>query len=317
MKRFFIDWLAYLVVRVVVCVVQAVRIETCDSIADVLAWIAHKKLRIRSKITDENLAAAFPELTAEERDELAGKMWRHIMLLMCELVHAPRMIHKTNWRDYVDTRDIDQQVQHLLGERPVVVVSGHFGNFEVGGQVSALLGYPTYTVARSLDNPLLDRFMRRFREATGQRILPKRGSSYQVEQVLDAGGTLMILCDQSAGPKGCWVDFFGRPASCHKSFALFTLTQNAPMVFGYCKRVDDVPMKFELRVVGVYDPQADGIRDVEQLSQWYSGLLEEVVRESPEQYWWLHRRWKEPPERVLKKRQKKLNASVSPRSKSA
>ena len=309
-RKLIVDWLVYLFVRIVVCVVQAMRIERCAALADSLSWLAHEKLRIRYDITDENLSYAFPQMSPAERHELGRRMWRHIILLLCELVHAPRKMHRTNWRRYVATKDIDKQVEHLLSERPVIVVSGHFGNFEVGGLVSALLGYPTYTVARSLDNPFLDRFMKQFREATGQFILPKRGSSHQVDQILNNRGTLMILGDQSAGPKGCWIEFFGRLASCHKSVALFALTQNAPMVFGYSKRIGDQPMRFEIGVLGVYDPMKDGKRDVEQLSQWYSTLLEEAIRSAPDQYWWLHRRWKEPPERVLS-RQRRRQSSAS------
>lgn len=309
-RKTVIDWCIYVCVRVVVCVVQCLPIETCDKIANALAWLAHEKLRIRYKIIDENLSHAFPEMSQPERHQLGRKMWRHIILLLCELVHAPRKIHRTNWQKFVRTKDLDLESEYLLSDRPVVVVSGHFGNFEVGGLISALIGFPTYSVARSLDNPFLDRFMKRFREATGQYMLPKRGSSYQVDQVLSTGGTLMLLGDQSAGPKGCWIEFFGRLASCHKSVALFSLTQDAPMVFGYSKRVDDKPMQFEIGVLGVYDPLKDGTRDVEELSQWYSTLLEDVIRSAPEQYWWLHRRWKQPPARVLARRAKKRDAAA-------
>ncbi len=316
-RKFVADWLTYVGVRIIVCVIQALSIETCARIADILAWLAYEKLRFRAKITHENLAQAFPDLTQAERYKIGRRMWRHMILLAFELVHAPRKIHRNNWRKHVRTKNIEREVEFLLAERPLIVVSGHFGNFEVGGVVSALLGYPTYSVARSLDNPFLDRFMLKFRESTGQHILPKRGSSYQVDQVLTKDGTLMLLGDQSAGPKGCWIDFFGRLASCHKSVALFTLTQNAPMVVGYSKRVDDKPMQFEIGVLGVYDPATDGPRDVDELSQWHTRLLEAAIRESPEQYWWLHRRWRDPPERVLKRRRKKLAAEEQRAAKSA
>ncbi len=304
-RRLVTDWLVYVAVRIVVCVIQMVRIETCAVVADWLSWLAHERLRLRYSITDENLRHAFPELSAQERHVMGRRMWRHIILLMCEVVQAPRKIHRNNWRQYVTMKNIDLEIEHLLSDRPVIVVSGHFGNFEIGGIVSALLGHATYSVARSFDNPFLDRFVKQFRESTGQHILPKRGSSPQVDQVLSSGGTLMILGDQSAGPKGCWIEFFGRLASCHKSVALFTLTQNAPMVFGYSRRVGDRPMQFEIGVLGVYDPETDGARDVEELSQWYSCLLEDAIQLAPEQYWWLHRRWKEPPARVLKRQRRR------------
>lgn len=308
-RKAVVDWAVYVAVRVVVCFIQTLRIETCVVMADWISWLAYKKLRIRRRVTDENLLQALPELSSSEREDIGVAMWRHMILLVCELVQAPRKIHRNNWRDYVTMKDIDLEVEHLLTDRPVIVVSGHLGNFEIGGLVSALLGYPTYSVARSLDNPYVDRFIKRFRESTGQYILPKRGSSPQVDQVLNHGGTLMILGDQSAGPRGCWIEFFGRPASCHKSVALFSLTQNAPMVFGYSLRMNDTPMKFEIGVLGVYDPERDGLRDVEELSQWYSDLLEEAIRMAPEQYWWLHRRWKEPPAKVLQRLKRRREAA--------
>ena len=82
-----------------------------------------------------------------------------------------------------------------------------------------ILGFPTYTVARTLDNPYLDRFVNRFRAATGQHIIPKNGGYDQIVDVLARGGTMTFLADQYAGPKGCWVEFFGRPASAHKAIA--------------------------------------------------------------------------------------------------
>lgn len=307
-RKLITDWLVYLAVRVLVCCVQAIPISVCARIADFLAWLAFDRLQFRAKVTLENLRQAFPEMPEAEQHRIARGMWRHIVLLICELVHAPRKIHRHNWRDFVRTKDIDLEVQHLLDEGPVIVVSGHFGNFEVGGVVSALLGYPTFSVARSFDNPFLDRFMKQFRQSTGQNILPKRGSSYQVDQVLSANGTLMLLGDQSAGPKGCWIEFFGRLASCHKSVALFSLTQNAPMVVAYSKRVNGEPMRFELGVLGVYDPRHDDAMTVDELTQWHTQLLEQAIREAPEQYWWLHRRWRDPPERVLKRHRKRRAA---------
>jgi KDO2-lipid IV(A) lauroyltransferase len=279
------------VVRVTICVVQAVRIETCQRICGFLAWLSFEILKIRRAVIEDNLNHAFPEMSLIERDALGRRMWKHIFLLTCELAHVPRKIHDTNWRDYITFRNLEWQARYLLSPRPTVVVSGHFGNFEVGGVISALLGYPTFSIARTLDNPLLDRFIKGFREATGQVILPKKGSSFQIDQVLRAGGTLMLLGDQHAGPKGCWVEFFGRPASCHKAVALFSLTQRAPMAIGYAKRLDH-PLRFELGIVDIYDPETDGQRDVQELSQWYSRHLENVIRTAPEQYWWLHRRWK-------------------------
>jgi KDO2-lipid IV(A) lauroyltransferase len=287
-----VDRLVYFIVRVLVCVLQTLSLESCESLARGLAWLAYDLLRIRRRITDENLRYAYPQLSDVERSRIARRMWRHLTLMFCEVVQVPRKIHPTNWRDYIHIPrdDMRVMVENLLSPRPVVIVSGHFGNFEVGGVGSGLLGFPTFTVARPLDNPYLHRFVTSFRERTGQFMLPKRGSARQLDAVLASGGTMVLLGDQAAGPKDCWVEFFGRPASCHKAVALFSLVNRAPMLLVYSKRVR--PMQFEIGVNAVFDPLRDEMNGVKPLTQWYSDHLERMIRTAPDQYWWLHDRWK-------------------------
>ena len=115
----------------------------------------------------------------------------------------------------------------------------------MGGYVLGILGFPTYTVARTLDNPYLDRFVNRFRAGTGQHIIPKNGGYQQILDVLAGGGTMTFLADQYAGPKGCWVEFFGRPASAHKAIALLALDNDARVSVCAARRLGR-PMQFEL-----------------------------------------------------------------------
>ncbi len=295
-KRPLTDWLVYLLVRMVVCLAQSVRIETCHAMSRMLAVLANDILRVRRRVVEDNLAAVFPELSAAERIDLARRMWEHLLLMGCEIFHAPRKIHRTNYHRYVRFERRKEIIRYLLDPRPTLLVSGHFGNFEMGGFITGLMGFHTFTVARPLDNPLLDRYINRFRSANGQYILSNRGSSNQIDQILANGETLSLLGDQHAGPKGCWVDFFGRPASCHKALALFTLTSGAPLMLGYCRR-DGKPLQFEQSVVGIVDPRDAGEEagGVKLLTQWYNRALEKAVRVAPDQYWWLHRRWKGVP----------------------
>lgn len=293
------DWLLYALVRIFVCLIQSLTMATCQRIARGLAYVACRVVRLRADVIDENLRTAFPQLPAEERQGLALAMWEHLLVMVCEIAHAPRKIHRRNWHQYVSFERKQELVRYLLDPRAVVMVSGHFGNFEIGGFVTGLLGFPTYAVARTLDNPYLDQYVRRFREANGQFILSKQGSAGPIEEVLQKGGLLQVLGDQSAGPKGCWVDFFGKPASYHKAIALFPLMSNAPLVLVYSIRRSK-PMQFEMGMVDAADPRtlSSELRSVPQLTQWYNDALERMIRRTPEQYWWVHRRWKgEPPQR--------------------
>ena len=291
-----LDYLVYLVVRVLICLVQAVPLATCARAAKVLATLFHQVLKIRRRLVDENLQQAFPHLAPCERKRLAWQMWEHLFLMICEIAHAPRKIHDSNWRQYITLENRTELVGTLLSDRPVVIVCAHYGNFELSGYALGLLGFLSYTIARPLDNPYLNRFVNEFRGSTGQFILPKMGSAQRVDALLAAKGTLVVLADQSAGPKGCFVDFFGRPASTHKAIALFSLGSDAPLAVCYDRRVGR-PLEHVIGLEAVADPQeADsGLRTVPDLTRWYTQRLEDVIRRSPEQYWWLHRRWKDVP----------------------
>ena len=184
-----LDYLAYVVVRILICIVQATRIETGQAVAGWLAWLFHDVIRLRGQVIDENLAHAMPDLSAAARGELARRMWEHLFLLVLEVAHAPRKIHETNWRQYLRLRDVAPLLRAMISGRPVIIVTAHFGNFELGGYGLGILGFPTYSVARPLDNRYLDRFLNRFRGGTGQHLISKNGGSAQIERVLSQGGT--------------------------------------------------------------------------------------------------------------------------------
>jgi len=293
-RQRIVDFLAYLIVRVLICIVQAMPMRAGRPVAKWLAWVFCDVLRLRAAVVDDNLAHAFPKLSPSQRGQIARRMWEHLFLLVLEVAHAPRKIHETNWRDYITLKDEDRLVRLLLDDRPTLIVTAHFGNFEVAGYVLAILGFPTYTVARTLDNPYLDRFLNRFRGSTGQKMIPKNGSYDQIVEVLARGGTMTFLADQYAGPKGCWVEFFGRKASAHKAIALLALDNDAPMAVTSARRLDR-PLHLELDTPAVIDPRQTRheVGTIADLTQWYTSRLEEIIRRAPDQYWWLHRRWKD------------------------
>jgi Kdo2-lipid IVA lauroyltransferase/acyltransferase len=301
------DYLVYLVVRILIGLVQAVPLEMGVSVARGLAWLFCDALKIRGKVVDENLRHAFPTLSAAARHRLARQMWEHLFLLVLEVAQTPRKIHETNWREYVKLENDDYLVRLLLEKKPLMLVSGHLGNFEVGGYVLGLLGFRTYTIARTLDNPYLDRFVNQFRSRTGQHIIPKNGSVEEIQRVVMGQGILTFLADQYAGPKGCWIEFFGRPASAHKAIALLALEYNAVIAVSASMRLG-APMQFCLHNQAMFDPlhrhrvedpakpspyTAEDLPNVREITQWFTARFEEMVRAAPEQYWWLHRRWKD------------------------
>src|SRR5262245_9682271 len=293
----------YLLVRVFLSLIQAVSLETCVSVTRFVAWMACDVLNIRGSVIADNLRIAFPEKSDAERQQIIRRMWEHLLLMVCEVAQLNRKIHETNWRNYVDVTKKREWILLASRSGPKVCVTGHFGNFEALGHVCSFWGFRTYTVARTLDNPYLHELVNRFRESMGQHMLSKDHSAGQAEEVLASGGFLGLLGDQHAGARGCVVDFLGRPASCHKALALFTLLNKAPIMVVTCAR-GDRPMHFRIRLGGVIDPAENPpeAESVEDLTQWYNDVLAAQIRQQPEQYWWLHDRWKEVKPRKRKKK---------------
>ena len=121
--------------------------------------------------------------------------------------------------------------------------------------------------------------------------------------LLQKGGNLGLLCDQDAGPKGMFVDFFGTPASTFKSIALLALEYDALVIVGYSIRLPDCSMeedvgwsRFEVGCEALIDPRQLTSNDpVREITQLYTAALERAIRRAPEQYFWVHRRWKSQP----------------------
>ncbi|MAT71071.1 MAG: lipid A biosynthesis acyltransferase [Planctomycetaceae bacterium] len=299
------DYAAYLVVRLVVCALQAISPTTCEQLARHGAWALWHVLRLRRRVIEENLAIAFPDSTPAQRAAIALEMWRHLLVMVAEVAHAPRKLHRTNWRDYSVIPDMAIMARRFLDRRPMVVLTGHLGNFEMGGYLLGLHGFPTHTVARRLDNPFLDRWINEFRGRTGQHMLEKTGSGPAIGELLASGGTLALLGDQYAGDGACWVNFFGKPAATHKAVGLFTLGGEAPTAVCASLRRERI-LQIQMTLGDLVDP-ADAdcpVRTIPEVIQWYTGELEKLIRRAPGQYWWVHRRWKgTPPQR--KRRAKK------------
>jgi KDO2-lipid IV(A) lauroyltransferase len=293
-----IDWGFYLLFRLAVSMIQMLPIERAGRLSGLFASFATQLVPFRRQLIDTNLRAVYPEWSPQQITAMRWRMWEHLALFVCETALAGRKIHRTNWRDHFSTNDRMELFRFMLDERPKIIVSGHFGNFELAGFFSGLLGLPSSNIARPLDNPHINHFVSQFRAQGGQFLSPKNGSSFLVERHLRAGGTLGLLADQDAGSKGCWVDFLGRPASCHKALALFTLSTGAPMMVFSNIRLR--PLHFRMRLEGIADPREGGTccEGVRQLTGWYNDRLAEAILRTPEQYWWLHRRWREPPPRA-------------------
>ena len=294
MMRRIVDSFACLLARTLVATVQAMPLDMADSLCRGLAAALSSPIGLRRTTFDRNMELVFPGATAGQRQSLRRAMWHHLLLMTCEIAWAARRLHLCNWPKIVRLRNNRTLLRQLLSQRPCVVVTGHFGNFEIGGYLVGMMGFPTVTIARRLDNEPIHRFVERFRSKHGQFMVDKEGCAAMIDRHLSQSGALSILADQHAGEKGLWSEFLGVEASCHKALALFTLASGAPMLVSATVRMGR-PMWFESGCYAVADPELDSHQacgGVRELTRWYNDRLGELIGASVEQYWWVHRRWR-------------------------
>ena len=263
----------------------------------------------------ENISRSLPELSApgfagQDADWKVGRVGRgmsdaervamasmqHFLQLGVEVLFTPRLVQRDTWPRMVSFRNHERALDLVLSDRPVVMVTGHYGNWEVLGYALSLLGIDMAAIARPIDNPLVNDWLMGVRQRNGMRIITKFGATDEMTGVLERGGTLGFIGDQNAGDKGMFVPFFGRLASAYKSIGLLAIHYNAAVVCGYARRQGDA-FQFEMGISDVIEPsdweaQPDPLY---YLTARYTRALETMVREAPEQYLWIHRRWKSRP----------------------
>ncbi|MDA0834117.1 MAG: lysophospholipid acyltransferase family protein [Planctomycetota bacterium] len=290
--------------RLLVCVMQMFSPRQTAFLCRLFAAFIRRALPeklTRTAVVRENLRLSFPEKSAAEIETIIDGMWVHLFRLLAEIAQLPRRLSLQRIYDVLEFRNRPDVLGALSSGRPVLLLSGHVGNWEMAVATFGIFGFPMGVVARDLDNPRLNDWMRQFRSHTGHTLLSKKGDYEKILKQLEQNNHLALLGDQDAGAHGQFVEFFGRPASTFKSIALLSLQYEALIVVGYARRLPDdfenYPwFRFELGCEEVIDPLTiDSMNPVWEITQRYTLALERIIRRDPEQYLWLHRRWKSVP----------------------
>jgi KDO2-lipid IV(A) lauroyltransferase len=293
----FADYLTYIALRVFEMALKMFGIKanytTAALIGDAMYYL-DKKHRDRAI---RHLKKSFPEWDEKKIRHVARLSMRNMLYLAIEVLFTPALVSPAKWRQHVTLVNQKDNIRQLLRQhRGAVYLTGHFGNWEVVGYTMATVGFPVYAVARPLDNPYINEHILGVRERTGMTILDKKGVAEQADDILENHGAVSFIADQDAGRKGCFVDFFGRKASTYKSIALLAMRYEIPVIVGYGRRLEE-NFKFEIGVQRIIEPHewADKDDPLTWLTQEYTTALEDVIRSAPEQYLWVHRRWKHRP----------------------
>jgi KDO2-lipid IV(A) lauroyltransferase len=252
------------------------------------------------QVAVDNLLHAYPNMTRDEAEALATRVYRHFGRAAVEMVLAHRLLRPSTFRDHVVLRNEHYFRDVLAAGKGAIFLTGHLGVWEVFGLLLNHWGAAPASVYRPIKNPLLDRYVRRRRAEFGQRMVERQGAMPTLLRILRRGGYIALLVDQHAKADGTWVPFFGRPASTTPAPALLALRTGAPIVMGYGCRLTGL-YKFEAFCdEPIYaKPSGDRAADIVRVTAEITRRIETYVRAHPDQWLWMHRRWKEPPPHVL------------------
>jgi len=239
-----------------------------------------------------NLTRAFPEKDMSDLTRIARDCYRSLGMLAAEFFDILSMTGE-NISDWVEVEGLENYVSAHEKNKGILSFSGHFGNWEMGIAAFALFCQPLNLVYRTLDNSIIGDIVGRVRSHTGNSLLPKGGAVRKITELLPKNEVVCIMMDQNVfWREGVFVDFFGRPAATTKGLAVLALQTGAPVLPFFISRMKEGRHRFvigqevEISRTGDYD------RDIFENTQRFTNIIEDNVRRYPEQYFWLHQRWK-------------------------
>ncbi|HEX5137667.1 MAG TPA: hypothetical protein VFY93_11880 [Planctomycetota bacterium] len=288
----------YMVALFLVHAVRALPPALAWSGARALATAAYR-LGFRRRAVLANLAVAFPELPEAERERICLACFRHFFSVVVDVLFEQRMVSRRNlmrkvritgWaRDYIDRYG-------LAGFRErahrVLFLTAHLGNWEFASGIFGLMGIEIVPIFRAIRNPFVNRLVRGLRLVAQEKLIERRGAVPLMVEHLDKGGNIGMLFDQEA-VHGLEVPFFGLPAHTHKTPAILARDHGVKIFFGVNVRLGDF-LRYEAtgELLDLSRKGDDRLRDIEEITAELMQRLEAEIRKHPEQYFWMHRRWK-------------------------
>ena len=285
----------YGALRTVIGALRAAGWNAASAFGAKLGALGYSPLKIRRRVVERQIAAAFPGLSHDEVLDIARASYEHLGRTSIEAALLPT-IGKDGVLALFDGVDNWPAVEKAIGAgKGMIFVTGHLGNWELAGAYVASRGVPLDVVARHMENPLFDHYLTSTRERIGMAVVHDSDAVRRTPRSIKSGRAVAFLSDQGVlGLASTFVPFFGMPAKTPRGPAVFALRLGVPVVFGCALRQPNGRYRMSFEPVTVQDT-GDRERDVDAIVAAYTKTLERWVRRAPEQYFWHHRRWRRQP----------------------
>ena len=284
--------LEHAALRAVTAVVRRLPQSTATRLGHGLGWLGYRLDARHRRITLENLAATFPERSAQERARIAREVFAHFGRKLIELLWFSGLppARQLELVEFVGAEHIEAA---LAQGRGALIVTGHFGFWELHALAHGLRLGPMAVVARALDNTLLDRMLIDLRSSTGNVVIDRKGGLRRIMRALNANQSVAVLIDQHIlTADAVKVDFMGRPAATTSAVAVLALRTRAAVIPAFSLPLNDGRYRL------IYErplalPDGESAEAVRDLTQRCTKVLEKYVRAHPERWLWMHRRWRD------------------------
>ena len=255
-------------------------------------------LRICRKIVKINLEFAFPKLSPMERKKIARENYRWFARFCMDVLNMDAWKGRTS--KIVCCHNTEILDQALSEKKGVLLVSGHFGNWEMIPPALAEKGYKVVMYVGKQTNPLTNQLQNSARASFGVETIDKgKRATLQMGRALNENKIIAMLIDQNDNKSELFVNFFGKLASCSKGTAAFHLLRRSPVVLVTCPYVGN---SLEINFQHIqFDLTGNQEKDILEINQKITSALEKVISQYPEQYFWMHRRWRARPPQDPKK----------------
>jgi len=286
----FRNWSEYVAVLCAVKSMEWAPPPVADCLSSVYVALLDRAVPRLRHVAMRNLAMAMPELGEARHREIVDGVFRSTARVIVSFAKF-RKIRRENVAEWIRVEGLEHVEAAFSQGRGVLFATAHLGNWELSAFAWALIHKPMNVVVRPLDNPLIDRLVERRRALSGNRPIGKRGFARSILHALAANQAVGILIDQNtAADAGVFVDFFGMPACAATGFAKFAEHSGAAAIPGFALWSEE-QKRYVLRFYPAVPITGDAARDTQALQ----ACLEEVIRAYPEQWLWVHRRWKTRP----------------------
>ncbi len=281
-----------LTIKIIKAIERIVPLRIKRGLAVGMSRLAYHLLHKHKLIALHNLTRSFPEKSLDENLRIIKNSYASFAMVFAEFLRIS-YLDKNNLQRWVSVKGLEHYEKACREGRGVLLFTAHFGNWEIGTAALAILSTPPFFMARNLDSPFLEKISTSARAALGVRTLHKENAMRMLLPLLRKGKAVILLIDQNVAAKeGVFVDFFGRPACATTGVALMAMHTGAAVLPIFTARLPDGRYLTEI------GPQVEtvqtGDRDHDMLvnTQIYNKVIEEHVRKYPDQWLWLHQRWK-------------------------